>query len=417
MFSGTTVSFGADGAGVGTTSGYALSTTGGASGLTQHGVAINLYNVGGVIVGSTATTAGGIDASNTVFTVSTTNTGVVTLTQFSQIDHTNTDPSPTGAPFTDHIISLTDGSITLTRNETVVDKDGDSVTGSASVGIGANLHFVDDGPTISLADRGEPQLTVDETNFARQRHAELCRKLQRQLWRRRPGSELDHLCARHQCRARQRPDRCRSPASRSCCPVNGSGVVEGHVGDAANAAGRSRSASMPTAMSRSTRSAPSFTARHRIPDTSEGQRLAADNLVTLTATAHDFDGDTASATINIGANLHLLDDGPTVSASGTEATLTVDETNFAVNDTQSFATAFTQNFGNDGPAAAGSSSYSLGVNARRDRPDRFADRRSGSPVGQRQRRGRRPHRDHRPAGLHGQRCRQWRCELSTRAAR
>jgi VCBS repeat-containing protein len=124
VFTGTVVSPGADGAGVGTSSGYALSTTG-VSGLTQGGVAINLYSVGGVIVGSTAGTSGGITAANTVFQVSVNGTGVVTLTQFSQIDHTNTDPSPTGAPFTDHIISLTVGSITLRRSETVVDRDGD----------------------------------------------------------------------------------------------------------------------------------------------------------------------------------------------------------------------------------------------------------------------------------------------------
>ena len=141
---------------MGGSSGYALSTTGGASGLFSHGLAINLYNVGGVIVGSTSATAPATatDAS-VVFSVSTDSSGVVTLTQYQQIDHT-ADPSPTGAPFTDDITSLTDGSITLTRSVTVVDKDGDSVTGSASVGIGANLHFVDDGPSIGLADHGEP---------------------------------------------------------------------------------------------------------------------------------------------------------------------------------------------------------------------------------------------------------------------
>src|SRR6185369_7343862 len=103
----------------------------------------------------------------TVFTVATDNSGVVTLTQFLQIDHPiGQDPTATTAPFDDQIISMADGLVTLTRNITVVDNDGDQVTGSASVNIGANLQFTDDGPTIGLADRGEPQLVVDDSDFA-----------------------------------------------------------------------------------------------------------------------------------------------------------------------------------------------------------------------------------------------------------
>ncbi|WP_284282781.1 calcium-binding protein, partial [Mesorhizobium amorphae] len=40
--------------------------------------------------------------------------------------------------------------------------------------------------------------------------------------------------------------------------------------------------------------------------------LTADNLVTLTATITDKDGDSSAATLNIGQNLTFLDDGPTV---------------------------------------------------------------------------------------------------------
>ncbi|MFS2073121.1 DUF5801 repeats-in-toxin domain-containing protein, partial [Pseudomonas sp. CT11-2] len=82
------------------------------------------------------------------------------------------------------------------------------------------------------------------------------------------------------------------------------------------------------------------------------------NLVTLTATITDKDGDSTQATLNIGQNLVFKDDGPNISTTGTEPTLTVDETVLATNDTKSFAANFTSAFGADG---AGTLTYALGV--------------------------------------------------------
>ena len=95
------------------------------------------------------------------------------------------------------------------------------------------------------------------------------------------------------------------------------------------------------------------------PDDSKS--LTADNLVTLTATITDKDGDSRSAALNIGANLMFKDDGPSISTTGTEPTLTVDETVLATNDTKNFAANFTSAFGADG---AGTLVYALGVSAR-----------------------------------------------------
>jgi hypothetical protein len=355
VFSGTVVSPGADGAGAGSVSGYALSTTGGASGLTQSGVAINLYSVGGAIVGSTSATSGGITAANTVFTVSTTNTGIVTLTQFSQIDHTNTDPSPTGAPFTDHIISLTDGSITLTRSETVVDKDGDSVTGSASVGIGANLHFVDDGPTIGLAEHGEPSLIVDETDLGTNATASFAANFSANFGADGPAAagSITYALGINAGATGLIDVATGSPI----VLVQNGGVVEGHVGDASGA----------LAFTVSVNAAGDVTLDQiralQHPDGTnpdDSVTFANDNLVTLTATAHDFDGDTASSTLNIGQNLNFEDDGPSISASQTQPSLTVDETDLSTNATASFAGVFTSSFGADG---AGTVTYALGINA------------------------------------------------------
>uniref|UniRef100_UPI0021B64765 DUF5801 repeats-in-toxin domain-containing protein n=1 Tax=Pseudomonas citri TaxID=2978349 RepID=UPI0021B64765 len=97
------------------------------------------------------------------------------------------------------------------------------------------------------------------------------------------------------------------------------------------------------------------------PDTSnpdDAKSLTSDNLVTLVATKTDKDGDSAQATLNIGQNLVFKDDGPSISTTGTEPTLTVDETVLATNDTKSFVANFTSAFGADG---AGTLTYALGV--------------------------------------------------------
>ncbi|TIE10152.1 hypothetical protein DIZ52_00005, partial [Legionella pneumophila] len=75
------------------------------------------------------------------------------------------------------------------------------------------------------------------------------------------------------------------------------------------------------------------------------------------------DGDSASATANIGLSFNFEDDGPSIVVSGATQTLTVDESVLATNDTQSFAGLFTPSFGADGAAAANALTYSLGVSA------------------------------------------------------
>ena len=146
-----TSSYGADGAG---SVAYALSTVGGASNLIDvaTGLAINLYNVGGVIVGSTALSAGAITAGNTDFTITVNGSGSVTLDQTHALKH------PDGSNPNDPV-SLTNGLVSLTA--TITDKDGDAV--SQPVAIGAAMTFLDDGPSISLSNATAPILSVDES--------------------------------------------------------------------------------------------------------------------------------------------------------------------------------------------------------------------------------------------------------------
>ena len=318
VFSGTTVAFGADGAGPGTSSSYTLAVTAQNSGLTSHGATINLFVVSGVVVGTTAASAGAIDASNTVFTVSTTNTGIVTLTQFQQIDHPTENPSD--APFNDQIISLTDGLVTLTRSETVVDGDGDQVTGSASVNIGANLHFTDDGPTLSLADRGEPTLVVDETDFGTNATQSFAANFTANFGADGPGGITYSLGVSGANADSGLVDTLTGQA----VVLN---VVNGQVVGTAGIGG-------PVVFTVSVDASGNVTldqsrAVVHTPDSGPDQTttLSADSLVSLTATATDFDGDTASQTLNIGTDLIFHDDAPTVNPTvNANSTVTVDET-------------------------------------------------------------------------------------------
>ena len=126
-------SFGADGAGTLT---YTLSTSGGASGLTDvaTGQAIVLVQNGNSIEGHVGNAAGA-----TAFVITVAGNGEVTLDQQRALTHPN-------AANADDAVSLAAGAIILTASAT--DKDGDSA--SAPLQIGNALTFKDDGPSITV---------------------------------------------------------------------------------------------------------------------------------------------------------------------------------------------------------------------------------------------------------------------------
>ncbi|MER9348207.1 DUF5801 repeats-in-toxin domain-containing protein [Mesorhizobium sp. M7A.F.Ca.US.010.02.1.1] len=88
----------------------------------------------------------------------------------------------------------------------------------------------------------------------------------------------------------------------------------------------------------------------------ESVSLAA-GIIVLMATITDGDGDTAAAPLEIGDHLIFKDDGPSITADGTEPTITVDESSLGDNSA-SFSAAFTSNAGADGDAI----SYVLDIN-------------------------------------------------------
>ncbi|WP_438998692.1 DUF5801 repeats-in-toxin domain-containing protein, partial [Variovorax beijingensis] len=142
-------SYGADGAGT-TVSSFALgvATQGGDSGLKSDGATIYLYVVAGTVIGSTAATEADITAGNTIFDVTVSGTGSVTLQQFAEIDHALPGDSSNYAA---QEATLADTLITLTNTVTVTDGDGDTATDSEVLNIGANIRFDDDGPSVVLA--------------------------------------------------------------------------------------------------------------------------------------------------------------------------------------------------------------------------------------------------------------------------
>ncbi|MGN4986198.1 DUF5801 repeats-in-toxin domain-containing protein [Aeromonas hydrophila] len=146
-------SYGADGPGTTTVSGYSLSVTDSSSGLTSNGLAITLTKVGSDIVGSTS--------AGEVFRISVASNGTVTLTQSAELDHLPEDVDNSND---NNLISLANGKVLLSATVTVVDGDNDTATGTVSADLGGNIRFEDDVPSVTInavADGGITLTTQD----------------------------------------------------------------------------------------------------------------------------------------------------------------------------------------------------------------------------------------------------------------
>ncbi|EJM91826.1 hypothetical protein PMI34_02364, partial [Pseudomonas sp. GM74] len=323
--------FGADGAGTLT---YALGVVAGACGLTDTatGDAVNLSLNGTVVEGRTAT------GNLLVFTVSVAANGSVTLDQLRAVVHSNTtNPDDSTSLTSDNLVTLT---------ATKIDRDGDSAP--ATLNIGQNLVFKDDGPSITTTGT-EPTLTVDETLLATDATQSFAANFNSAFGADGAGTLTYALGV----------------------VAGASGLTDTASGEAVNLSLNGTVVEGRTALGNQLVFTVSVAANGSVtldqiravvhsnttnPDDSTS--LASDNLVTLTAIKTDGDGDSALATLNIGQNLVFKDDGPSITTTGTEPTLTVDETALTINDTQSFAANFNSAFGADG---AGTLTYALGV--------------------------------------------------------
>ncbi|WP_281687157.1 retention module-containing protein [Pseudomonas citronellolis] len=117
------------------------------SGLNSAGQKIYLYEQNGQIIGSTASSEGGVNASNTIFNLKVDGSGNVTLTQYAEIDHAL--PGATSNYATQQT-SLGTGLVSLQASATITDYDGDKASSTASLDLGNKVAFDDDGPSICI---------------------------------------------------------------------------------------------------------------------------------------------------------------------------------------------------------------------------------------------------------------------------
>jgi hypothetical protein len=360
VFSIASSSGGGDGAAAAPVLAFALGAVDGTnSGLTQAGSTIYLYELGdGSVVGSTASSEGGVTSGNTVFSVAVDGSGQVTLTQFSEIDHPiGSDPTPTGTPFADQLVHLADGAITLTASATITDNDGDTATDSQTIGIGANLQFADDGPTVSGVT-GASSITFDETSVG-----------DITGW---PASSVTSASAMISATVTTGAD---TPASTAYGLALAGGVSTLSSGletaqgdhaitlvqiDADTIEGQYQDGGTQTAFTIQMNSNGTVTYTQDVPlqHSDAGNTAIAyndtnspitfDGLVLGTITVTDYDGDTASGSTNIGDQITVFDDGPT--AVDPEAIVTTDEVQSTITASLDIVdNDVVDNFGADGP--------------------------------------------------------------------
>ncbi|WP_435200393.1 DUF5801 repeats-in-toxin domain-containing protein, partial [Qipengyuania sp. 902] len=341
-FSVASQAYGADGAGSVSWT-YALVIENTASGLISNGAAVTLAFDGSDVVGS----ANGIE----VFRLSVDPaTGVVTLTQYEEIDHPL--PGANGAPYDDQFAILGTGILSLEGTATIVDRDGDRASETVSLDLGGNIRFADDGPVVEPTG-ASLGLVVDDSDFAVDAEAEYSDAFAFAFGAdgaAAGGGESYALGLG-------------AGASGLTDTLSGAAVVlsleGGQVVGRAGAGGE-----IVFVLSVDGDGTVTLDQRrsvvHDNPNAdNEPTGLASGDLVTLTATATDGDGDTDSATIAIGGDLVFRDDAP---VAGTNDDVQLDDETLGGGiaggigdvdpDTANTIGTLAHDFGNDGGSIA-----------------------------------------------------------------
>ncbi|MEH2568957.1 DUF5801 repeats-in-toxin domain-containing protein [Bradyrhizobium sp. AZCC 2289] len=323
-------------------------------------------------------------------------TGVVTLTDLRAVHEgvgENGDISEG--------VSLNSIANLVTLTATITDKDGDTAT--ASIDLGKQVTFNDDGPTIEVRVLGEEQhlpfLAVDESFLTAATNG---------IDGSTPNLANTHTTGDFSTAFTSVPGADGATFAYALGITGGDGTssglvdsqtgqtdvlvlngntIEGHVGTTGGALAFTIAVDPATGIVTLTEDRSVMEAFASSPDTSEGISLnSVGNLVTLTATITDADGDHQSATIDLGKQLSFHDDGPSVTAvasavqdvldeSGPSGTATINLGGIVQgNDPDVAGSGYISHavstgslvtptiaFGADGPAASGNTVYALTV--------------------------------------------------------
>ncbi len=154
----TSALLGADGGSVSGSTAYSLvlAASGQVQFLDGNGATVNATS-GGTAVDWSTVTAGSVYAgvltgtTTEVFRLSVDADGKVTFSQSAPLDHTRDD---TAGPYSTDILTLADGQISVKVTATATDSEGDTATADASVDLGGNFAVGDDGPKVTVAADG-----------------------------------------------------------------------------------------------------------------------------------------------------------------------------------------------------------------------------------------------------------------------
>lgn len=309
-FSITASSYGADGAGTVVTA-YSMTLIapeGASSGLSSDGATIYLYENAGVITGSTSASEAGVNASNSVFTLSVNGTGQVTLTQLKEIDH---NPGGATSNYSAQEAVLASNLVGLKATATITDGDGDTATASQILDLGGKVAFDDDGPSVSAAAPANNSLQVDESDLLSDATANFGGLFSANFGADGAGTTVYSLSVSASGVDSGLDD---SASGSNILLYNEAGVIVGRVGGVAGSVSFTvsvnASGQVTLDQQRSIMHTPNTTA-------DQESSLALDGLVKLSATVTDGDGDVAVTTVNLGGAISFRDDGPTTSSNAT----------------------------------------------------------------------------------------------------
>ncbi|OWP51745.1 DUF5801 repeats-in-toxin domain-containing protein, partial [Pseudomonas nitroreducens] len=297
---------------------------------TSQGQTILLFNEGTGVVGRVGGPAGAVAFKVTVAD------GVVTLDQQMALKHPNAS-NPNDS------VSIAGGKINLVA--IITDGDGDS--SRAQLDLGGRLTFQDDGPSISANSQGAPVLTVDETNLALNASADFSGQFTSSFGADGAGSLTYQLSAV----TNGMDSGLKTTQGQTILLFNEGGNVVGRIGGDQGAV-----AFKVTVTDGVVTLDQQMALQHPNASNPDDPVSLLNGRINLVATLTDADGDTTSASLDLGGRLTFKDDGPSITAGAGQApVLTVDETVLSTDATGNFSAAFTSNGGADG----GTVSYSL----------------------------------------------------------